>query len=507
METRRVDILIVGAGPTGLMLAAQLSRWGADYILIDQKDGPTRESRALAVQARSLEIYEQMGLAEEVVRDGHVTAGIRLYERGEVKATVFLGDLKRTYTPFPFVLVYEQSKNETILARYLDTHGHGVRWNTALNRVTQKDGRYLVETDGGLFDCRYLAACDGARSPLREWSGMPFTGGTYESVFYVADTHARAASEDTPAQVSAALFEDRLSLFLGKSDFTMIFPMPGERQFRVLGTLPPEFYHKQEIGFEAIEAQVQANMRLPVTFYDTNWYSTYKLHHKKVEHFRKDNLFFVGDAAHIHSPAGGQGMNTGLQEAYNLAWKLALVSKGHAKETLLDTYHEERNPVAIQLLKFTDKLFTEVTHYSFFSQVLKRVVLPNLLPVVNRVAALRRVWFRAISQIQINYRSSPLSKGQAGRVRAGDRFPFFTTEDGQSIYQLIRAHQVKPFLAIVCGLETPIVPDESCTVLRVGSGAPWLPKSVIAIIRPDVYIGYIAETLRQEEITAWFERI
>lgn len=503
MET--VDILIVGAGPTGLMLAAQLSRWGADFILIDQKEGPTRESRALAVQARSLEIYEQMGLSDEVLRDGHVTEGIRLYERGEVRATVFLGNLQRTLSPFPFVLVYEQSKNEAILAHYLETRGHGVRWNTAFKSVTQKDGRYLVETDGGRFECRYLVACDGARSPLREWAGMPFTGGTYEQVFYVADTHARA--DDNAPNGGDALFGDRLSLFLGRSDFTMIFPMPGVRQFRVLGTLPPKFYHQQEIGFDAIEAQVQANMKLPVTFYDTSWYSTYKLHHKKVESFRKDNLFFVGDAAHIHSPAGGQGMNTGLQDAYNLAWKLALVSKGRAKDALLDTYHEERNPVAEQLLRFTDRLFTEVTHYSFFSQILKRLVLPNLLPVVNRVSAMRRTWFRAVSQIQISYRRSSLSQGRGGNVRAGDRFPYFVTTRGRSVYQLIREHHVKPFLVIVCGLEPPVVPDALCAILTLDAGGAGLPETFVAIVRPDVYIGYIADKLLQTEINDWFRRI
>ncbi|HTJ14135.1 MAG TPA: FAD-dependent monooxygenase [Dinghuibacter sp.] len=493
MET--VDILIVGAGPTGLMMATQLGRWGADFLLIDQKAGPTRESRALAVQARSLEIYEQMGLSDEVLRDGHVTEGIRLYERGEVRATVFLGNLQRTLSPFPFVLVYEQSKNEAILARYLQTQGREVRWNTALKGVTRQEGRYRVETDRGLIECRYLVACDGARSPLREWSGMPFTGGTYEQVFYVADTHADA------------LFGDRLSLFLGRSDFTMIFPMPGERQFRVLGTLPPKFYHQQEIGFDAIEAQVQANMKLPVTFYDTSWYSTYKLHHKKVEHFRKENLFFVGDAAHIHSPAGGQGMNTGLQDAYNLAWKLALVSKGRAKDALLDTYHEERNPVAEQLLRFTDRLFTEVTHFSFFSQILKRLVLPNLLPVVNRVSAMRRTWFRAVSQIQISYRRSSLSQGRGGNVRAGDRFPYFVTTRGQSVYQLIREHHVKPFLVIVCGLEPPVVPDALCAILTLDAGGAGLPETFVAIVRPDVYIGYIADTLLQTEINDWFRRI
>lgn len=499
MDSQYTDILITGAGPTGLMLAAQLTRWGADCVVIDKKSCPTKESRALVVQARSLEIYEQMGLSDEVVGDGHVTEGIRLFEGGRIKATVSLGDLRTVYSPFPFVLVYEQNKNEALLYRYLQSHGKEVQWNTELKGITQEDGRYVVDTGSTRYSCTYLLACDGARSPIRDWTGMSFTGGTYEHVFYVADTHADGDMLD----------KDRLSIFIGKNDFTLVFPMPGHHCYRVLGTLPPEFYHKEEVGFDAVEGQAKANMQIPVTFYDTNWYSTYKLHHKKVSHFRKDNVFFVGDAAHVHSPAGGQGMNTGLQDAYNLAWKLALVVRGNAAPALLDTYHDERNPVAEQLLRFTDRLFSVATHSGMLPNFIKMTVMPRLLPLVNRFARLRGVLFRAVSQIQIHYRSSRLSQGKAGRVAAGDRFPYFRTARGLSVYQLIRERQVKPFLIVVYGLAAETVePGGLATVLFLDGGAAikdtGLPSSFVAVLRPDIYIGYIAGAIHPAEIRAYF---
>ena len=137
--------------------------------------------------------------------------------------------------------------------------------------------------------------------------------------------------------------------------------------------MPKQYYHQEKISFDEVSSQVKKDTELDLGFYNTQWYSTYRLHHKKIKAFNKGNIFFCGDAAHVHSPAGGQGMNTGLQDAYNLAWKIALVVNGTAKESLLNTYHEERNPVAESLLKTTDRMFTIMSKNSrlnvFFTHV------------------------------------------------------------------------------------------------------------------------------------------
>ncbi len=455
------DVIIVGAGPTGLMMACQLSRAGVDCLLLDKKSGPTTESRALVVQARSMEIYEQMGLSDEVERTGQPSDGVSIYKKGRKAATVYLRTMGGRLSPFPYVMIYEQSKNEALLYRRLQGEGRTVLWNTGVDRIEEKDELYHLWTapggakpmppDGGnagpgaagaSYSCRYLIACDGGKSVVRAFSGMDFSGGTYENVFYVADVSGRLP------KISSAT----LSVFLTRRDITILFPMAGKENFRLLGMLPPEYYHRDHISIEELIDHARANMQLPIECYAINWYSTYKLHHKKVSHFNKGNIFFAGDAAHVHSPAGGQGMNTGLQDAYNLAWKLALVVRGRAGAALLDSYHEERNPVAEQLLKTTDRAFSVMTKSNAFTGFLKLFVVPKLVPFFNRFARMRRLWFSAVSQTRIHYQQSSLSRGRAGKVCAGSRLPFFMLSQDQqsrSIYQFIRGYQSTPFIILL----------------------------------------------------------
>jgi 2-polyprenyl-6-methoxyphenol hydroxylase-like FAD-dependent oxidoreductase len=492
MDTKHYDIIIAGAGPTGLMLAGQLARAGVDCLVIDKKEGPTRESRALVVQARSLEIYDQMGLSTEVVKDGQQGEGILLYKKGKKVAGFFFGNLGETLSPFPYVLIYEQSKNEALLYGYLKKTGRDVQWNTELTAIHREEGRYALEAGGKRYSCTYLLACDGAGSKVREWTGVAFTGGTYEHVFYVADTHIRGGGPP----------KDKLSFFMGRKEFVLVFPLPGRERFRVLGLLPKTFYHRDDIRFEEVEANAKKGMDLPLDFYDTNWYSTYRLHHKKVDHFRDGNVFFVGDAGHVHSPAGGQGMNTGLQDAYNLAWKLALVVKGKAGEGLLDTYHEERNPVAEELLKSTDRAFEFMAGEGRLSQFLRLSLIPRLLPVITRFTAVRRAMFKLVSQIRIRYVSSSLSLGRAGAIKAGERFPYY-----DDIYTWINQRQVTPFLVLVHGL--PVfegLDQELFTVVSLETVGPGFPPAFVVVLRPDNYIAYVSEFVRVEEMRAFFRR-
>jgi 2-polyprenyl-6-methoxyphenol hydroxylase-like FAD-dependent oxidoreductase len=512
------EVIIAGAGPTGLMMACQLSRAGVDCLVLDKKQGPTTESRALVVQARSMEIYEQMGLSDEVERTGQPSDGVSLYKKGRKAAAVYLRTMGVDISPFPYVMIYEQSKNETLLCQKLQASGKAVQWNTEIGRIEEKEGLYQVWTGtsgvptaapgaDAAYSCRYLIACDGSRSAVREFSGMDFTGGTYENVFYVADIHGRLP------KVSSTT----LSMFLTRRAITMLFPMPGKENFRLLGILPPEYYHRDNITFEELIDHAKANMQVPVEFYALNWYSTYKLHYKKVGHFNKGNIFFAGDAAHVHSPAGGQGMNTGLQDAYNLAWKLALVVRGKASAALLDSYHEERNPVAEQLLKTTDRGFSVMIKSNAFFGFLKLFVIPTILPFFNRFARMRRVWFEAVSQTRIHYRQSSLSKGTAGTIKAGSRFPWFQlSSQGRtlSVYHLIREHQRTPFLILLyrfpaeelnamdANLLTLLSLDDNAANATV-LNAQGFPESFVVILRPDNYIAYISATLAIGEMTAF----
>ena len=515
MNNNYYDIIIAGAGPTGLMLANQLSRFGIIFLLVDKKSGTTTESRALVVQARSMEIYEQMNLSDEVLKEGRISGGISLYKKGEKKASVFLNKMGSDKSPFPYAMIFEQSKNEELLYKNLQLFNNDVQWNTEIKMVEQRDGKYFLqalqkENVTVNFSCKYLIACDGSKSIVRDFSQMEFSGGTYENVFYVADTHARGPN----------LMPNMISLFLSRNPITMIFPMQGENRFRVLGILPKEYYHHDTIQFDELLKHVKSNMQMPVDFYDTNWYSTYKLHHKKVAHFNKGNIFFAGDAAHVHSPAGGQGMNTGLQDAYNLAWKLALVINNKSGEELLKSYHEERNPVAEKLLKTTDRFFNIMIRSTPFYAFLKLQIVPRAIPFILQFKKMQHLWFGEISQTKINYNSSSLSMGKTRKIIAGSRFPYLYVSNNNnniSVFQLIKQNHTKPFLLISFNLENInhfqfdkdlffILLIDKNDINKNILKENGFPNSFIIVLRPDNYIAYISEKINAEEINNFMKR-
>lgn len=506
------DIIISGAGPTGLMLANQLTRFGIDYLILDQKAGPTNQSRALVVHARSMEIYQQLGLSDHIVADGQKNDGVNFYKNGKLAASVTIVNPDENASPFPYMMMYEQSKNETLLYKNLLAHDRDVQWNTTVVSITKENNFYILNSrqhDTDItYQCKYLIACDGNKSLVRDFAGVPFTGGDYMNVFFVADT---CVDENFSSQ--------KLSLFISKHGINMLFPMKGEKHFRALGILPKQYYHHDDIPFQEILDKVKEGMKMPVKFYNTNWHSTYRLHHKKVKLFSKDNIFFAGDSAHVHSPAGGQGMNTGLQDAYNLAWKLALVQQKKAGIALLNSYHEERNPVAEALLKTTDRLFSAMSTDNFLYGIFRLYVVPFFIPIITRYKSVRKQIFLSVSQIKINYFSSSLSKGRAGKVQAGLRLPyFFITQDkvSISIYQLLNERVVNPFTILFYKVSAEsfgrldieifnMVEIEINNINTKIFKENGFPDSFVMMVRPDNYIGYISPNADVDELSNFME--
>ena len=513
-NSNHYDIIISGAGPTGLLLANQLARFGINFLIADKKSGPTSESRALALQARSMEIYQQLGVIDEVLRDGEKSLGLGLYKHSKELGAVNLGRMAKDLSPYSFIMVYEQSKNEEMLNTLLQTHGKNVTWNTEIVSYEETENGYKVSTKNTQgsednFTCKYICACDGGKSIVRELSGMPFTGGTYENIFFVADTH-----------VKQDLSHDRILGFLSKFSINLFFPMRGSHRYRALGILPKEYYHRDDIKFSEIASHMKNTEKIPFDFYDTSWYSTYRLHHKKVKAFNTGNIFFSGDAAHVHSPAGGQGMNTGLQDAYNLSWKLALVINKKAKPELLATYNEERNPIAEDLLKTTDRFFSVMTSQSAFFTFIRMNIAPLLIPLAVRFKYVRKLIFLFASQIRISYEKSSLSKGNAGKIKAGMRLPYFTyKENGKdiSIYEKTREVYNSNFILLAYGLITNELEDlnkDFFTIVEIEKNSSndevferiGLPKTFIAVIRPDNYILYISERKNVSEMIEHFKK-
>src|SRR3989454_77203 len=305
------EVLVVGAGPTGLVLALWLARLGIQVRIIDKTAGPGSTSRALAVQARTLEFYRQLGFADELVEAGLVFSAANLWARGRRAAHVELGRLGAGKSPFPYGLIYPQDEHERFLIERLKELDVPVERMTELIDFEEVDGRIVARLQDSTCETECLAGCDGARSTVREKLGISFPGGTYEHLFYVADVDA-----------SGPLMDRELHVSIDESDFAAVFPLKGEGRVRLIGTIRPGAEKEGEhLGWEDVGKNVLQRLRIDVR--RVNWFSTYHVHHRVAARFRQGRAFLLGDAAHIHSPVGGQGMNTGIGDAVNLAWKLA----------------------------------------------------------------------------------------------------------------------------------------------------------------------------------------
>ncbi len=463
---------------------------------------PTKESRALIVHARTLEIYDHMGLANAALLQGNIVQKVHFIIKGKEVQEIQLGRIGEGLSPFPFLLVLEQSKNEELLYKALKGYGGDVLWNTEMLSVQQDEKNVCVVVRNGEeeFDIHadYVIAADGGSSAVRQALDIPFEGATYEHIFYVADT-----------KLNKQWSHDVLTIYLSNQTFLGLFPMQGESRFRAIGILPVTFQNEHPQNFDQIAPHIQAQIEKQVNFSDVSWFSIYRLHHRCIEHFRKDRIFFAGDAAHIHSPAGGQGMNTGLQDAYNLAWKLAMVIQEIVDKKILDTYEQERLPFSRQLVRSTDKAFSLVTSGKWYHRVLRLGIVPVLLPLFFRLKRMRLKIFNTVSQIGIKYIQSDLTVNRVMQVlpvKAGQRFPFLKTEAGTSIYEMMKEPlfyavvftkgENDNLLKEVSDMEKHLAHMIRVIVLK-DEPRIWqelkLKKDTIIIVRPDHYIGLITD--------------
>ncbi len=476
-------ILIVGAGPTGLVLALWLAKTGTPFRVIDQNPGPGLASRAMVVHARTLEFYRQLGIADEVAAAGFRIDRVRLHDRSRVSGVVTLGDVGGGISPFPFVLSLPQDDHERILNARLREAGIPVEWNTALVRFQQDDHgvQAALRAPGGeeSWSGAYLCGCDGAHSTVRHALGVGFPGEVYEQPFYVTDVEADGPWSD---REFAAFFAGRI--------FCLAFPIRQPGMFRVIGLVPEALQERGDVQFDDLRGEIErlTGMRLS----KVNWFSLYRVHHRVADRFRDGRVFLSGDAGHVHSPAGGQGMNTGIGDAVNLAWKLAAVVADRAHPRLLESYEPERIPFARSLVRTTDRLFEAVAGRGLFSRLVRSVILPRLLPLALRFSAARRAEFRLVSQVRITYRESPLSDGAAGHVRAGDRLPWVEGIDNfaplQSLDWQIHVHgkAAAPLREYAQRAGLPLH-EWPWTPAALASG---LQRDALYLVRPDGHVGF-----------------
>jgi 2-polyprenyl-6-methoxyphenol hydroxylase-like FAD-dependent oxidoreductase len=489
---RDTDVLIVGAGPTGLVLALWLTRLGVRVRIVDKTAEPGTTSRAVAVQARTLEFYGQLRLADAVVERGRQAIAANLWVAGKKVARAVFGDMGAGISPFPYALLFPQDEHERLLIERLAEAGVKVERSTELlgfEDVTTRVLARLRSPDGVVEMCTaaFIAGCDGAHSAVREALGIGFPGGSYAHLFYVADVEASGSAMNGEVHVG-----------LDTTDFLAAFPMKGEGHARLIGTVQEDAEHQQDnLSWTDVSQRVIAWMHIDVA--RVNWFSTYRVHHRVADHFRKGRAFLIGDAAHIHSPVGGQGMNTGIGDAVNLAWKLAAVLHGRAGSTLLDSYEPERIAFARRLVATTDEAFTGVTSRGPIARLIRLQIVPLLIPALFAFKAVRRFMFRTVSQTVVNYRGSSLSDGRAGTVHGGDRLPWTKAnlngvdEDNFTPltsldWQVHVYGDAAPEIQTVCNgrkLALNVFP------WRPEMGRNGLRRNAIYLVRPDGYVALV----------------
>jgi len=541
---KEIPVLVAGAGPAGLTLAAELTRHGVACRIVDKADGATPLSKATTVQARSLEMFDDLGIVDEALAAGSRSHGVNIYNGTHRLLHVSYDELE---SPYPFLLNIPQSTTEEVLVGLVERLGLSIEWHTELLGFTQDDDGVtatLRHADGQEETVRaaWLVGTDGAHSTVRHALDISFAGHTYSQWFGLAD-----------ATVHWDLGHDELHGFVHPNGLFFAIPEPGEGRYRVVmeAEEPPV---DTELTLEDFQAALDERGPGNATLSDPGWISPFKVNARRAGKYRVGRVFIAGDAAHIHSPTGGLGLNTGMQDSYNLAWKLALVIRGLADPAVLDSYEIERTPVADAVLRLAGQLTTMLTLTSPVSRQLRDRVMPLLggLGVVQHQIAVQD------SQLDITYRASPIvdeyhnghfgHAGFAGGPRAGERAPDagpLQPADGPAVrlHEVLRGVQHKlllfggpePDLAtwqhltavaeamgakrgetiqvyfVVDGANVPQALAGESGVLLDPEGAVHhryqAERPCLYLMRPDSYIGFISRPPVQAALTTYLTRI
>jgi len=442
MAHSKTDVIIVGAGPTGLMMASLLARCGVHFRILDHCKDQVHESRAFGVHAKSLELFQNIGLVDKVLDRGTLGLGVQFILNGMNIANVNFDDFGEKDTPYPFALLLPQSETENILVEDLNEHGIKIERGVEVTSVRQNGNEVqinILDRHGAHQQLKtsYLVGADGAHSIVRRSLGLEFNGGPYLQNFLLAD-----------CEVSWPWDFQHPKFFIRGRSFALYFPLQGKRLGRIITVLPnisteldqgpaKSVTAFQPVSLKEVEEGICQASGVKVKLSNAVWTARYRVHHRMVNQYSVGRVFLAGDAAHIHSPVGAQGMNTGLQDAANLAWKLALVIQGRATPKLLDTYDLERRPIGQKLLDTTDRLFARFSPPSFFATLYRNAVLPILPYLLARSPKLRKRMFHFLSGLGIHYRGNDFLMGH----QAGKRAPNASITENFNLFTLLQDYQ------------------------------------------------------------------
>jgi 2-polyprenyl-6-methoxyphenol hydroxylase-like FAD-dependent oxidoreductase len=488
----KCDVLIAGAGPVGLTAAAELARYGVAVRIVEKAAQRTDKSKAIVLWSRTLELMDRMGCTPQFISAGNKATGASISTGTKQIAHISLGGID---TAYPFALMLPQSETERLLEAHLNTYNVTVERTVELIQFTaspEKITSTLHHVDGSeeILDSAYLIGCDGAHSTVRHQLGMNFLGNTLATNWFLADLHLAGATTD-----------DEISIYWHSDGILALFPIaPG--RYRVIADVGSDGPANSSLSVPRSDPTVQdvqavLDRRGPGGIQASNpiWLANFRINERKVADYRAGRVFLAGDAAHIHSPAGGQGMNTGMQDACNLAWKLALVARRTcAPELLLESYSIERSAIGDEVLAAAGRL----TEVAIMKGEITQSIRNHVASLVFGLAPVRSMAAKALSELAISYKNSPLNAksthphlipvahphvGERAPIRANEspvgaghspRFVLFADYDADS------ERQIALLLAQFPTLVDPIVRPP------FAPGALWL-------VRPDGYVALAAK--------------
>ncbi|MDB5817487.1 MAG: putative monooxygenase, FAD-binding protein [Rhizobacter sp.] len=540
------DVLVIGAGPTGLMAACLLARCGVAVRIVDKRSAPSSESRAFAIQARTLELFQSLGMADALLAEGVMNTAVDIFVGGRQAGGLDFDRADSPDTPFPFILMLPQARTEAHLIEELQRQGASVERAIEVTTIETHDGLATARgTDAAgqpiTIRSAYLIGADGAHSMVRKALGLHFEGHAYAQTFLLADCH-----------VDWALDHERFRVFMNGERIGLFLPLHGSRLSRVMTTaaqaptptptsgeaLPPLDLAEMQQAFAEVAG-------VPLTLDSPAWTTRYSAHHRGVDRYRSGRAFVAGDAAHIHSPAGGQGMNTGLQDAANLAWKLAAVLRHGAGDALLDTYGSERLPVGRQVLHDTDRLFSMAAGQSGWRARLRDWLAPTVAGNATKLDLVQHAAFRKIAELELRYAASAAVQDTTGTARtagpqAGERAPNAGIARHRDVFDLTAGYRWtllalsrKPLAAsevddisarlwslagargdiathlvsrLSCGHDSRVEPVESADVFdRYGLDGQ-MTQALLAI-RPDGYVAWRSDGFAIDACAAFLDSL
>jgi len=524
-DNKPTDVLIVGAGPTGLMMACQLAIHNISFRIIDKKECPSTYSGALIVHARSVEIFDQMGIVDNVMQEAIIANNVRIVFNGKETSHMSLLDIGHGLTKFPNLYLMEQSKTEALLIDYISTRNCAVERKSELISFTQDETgvtSILKLPDGKeeTIKTQYLIAADGGESTVRKQLNIPVISRKHPVSLFIIDCKAEFD-----------LAPDEICFSFSNMSTSGFFSMKEGRK-RIDGLIPIELTGKNKITFEDIEKTFTERLRMKIRLYNPEWFSVSHPNQQYALSYQENRCFLLGDAAHTFTPVGAQGMNTGLQDAYNLAWKLGFVIQQKVKSTLLKSYSDERKIIAKKTARFTGHLYCLVTSRNILPKTIRMHLLPYLikwiLPFIEKQKKLRQFCFKAISEIGINYRKSPLTSHSSlgyfpsHAPRPGDRLPYLIYAENdkeiniqdkingigfmlitftnnslpQDILAIIEKYNQAVFIETI-----PLTYETKSLYSHFG-----IENSGCYLIRPDMYIAYRSAQLNGQHLDTFLRQ-